>query len=105
MTIASFTRNSNRILAMILVKPLLARLSSVDCTLPSRALSSLIQTRAMSLIILTLEFQPLMRKLRLFRPAHTTTKCSLLSHRRAMYRVRNGTRIRARILARRGPAP
>jgi hypothetical protein len=79
MAIASFTRDPDRILAMVLVKPLLARLYIVD-----RTLSSLIQTCAISLIIFTLEFQPLVRKLRLFRPAYTTAKSSLLPRCRAM---------------------
>jgi len=79
MSVASLTRDPNRILAMVLVKPLLARLHSIDC-----ALSPLIQTRAIPLIILTLKFQPLMRELRLFRPAHAAAKSSLLSHRRTM---------------------
>ena len=91
MSVASFTRDSNRILAMIIIEPLLAR----GLHIIGRALSSLIQTRAMSLIILTLEFQPLMRKLRLFRPAHTATESPLLPHPRAIQRVRDGTRIRA----------
>lgn len=79
MAIASFTRDPDRILAMILVKPLLTRLHSINCTL-----SPLVQTHAISLIILSLKFQPLMRKLRLFRPAHAAAKSSLLSHRWTM---------------------
>lgn len=88
-----------RIHAIILIKPLLPG----GWRRISNAFSPHVKTRTIPLIVLTLEFQSLMRKLRLFRPACATTKRPLLLHRWTLCIDR--ARVRTRILAGHRPPP